>query len=115
MISLTITGLATAYCSIIGYIQLRDFAVANCRSQPPGMVGKSDYYVRIEDGTLHNNNNNNNDNNNNNNNGDGYSPPTYQSGRSMYQKSIYQSDGTPQFWGSHIYRPTQAAVAVTSR
>ena len=30
-------------------------------------------------------------------------------------RSIYQADGTPQFWGSQIYRPNQAAVAVTSR
>jgi hypothetical protein len=33
----------------------------------------------------------------------------------VYRPTIYQSDGTPQFWGAHIYRPTQAAVAVTSR
>ena len=52
LMSIIITGLATAYCSIIGYIKARDFAVANCRSQPPGMVGKSDYYVRIEDGPI---------------------------------------------------------------
>eukprot|EP00978_Attheya_sp_CCMP212_P013892 scaffold35017_cov49-Attheya_sp.AAC.1 len=49
IISALITGLSGAYCSIIGYIKVRDFAVANCRSQPPGMVGKSDYYVRLED------------------------------------------------------------------
>ena len=37
----------------------------------------------------------------------------YRGGR--YIPSIYQSDGTPQFWGGHIYRPTQAAVAMTNR
>lgn len=95
VISMLITGLSMAYCGIIGYIKVRDFAVANCRSQPPGMVGKSDYYVRIEEANK-----------------------LAQSGGSSsqpYKKSIYQSDGTPQFWGGHIYRPTQAAVAVTSR
>jgi len=87
--SMLITGLSCAYCSVIGYIKVRDFAVANSRSQPPGVVGegKSDYYVRLQD---HNN-------------------------RSGGSSNIYQSDGTPQFWGSQIYRPTQAAVAVTSR
>eukprot|EP00980_Cylindrotheca_fusiformis_P028005 scaffold22575_cov141-Cylindrotheca_fusiformis.AAC.36 len=93
VVSMSITGMAAAYMAIIGYIKLRDFAVANGRSQPPGMAEKSDYYVKIRDG-----------------------PAT---GRSLeegsYQRTIYQSDGTPQFWGGHIYRPTQAAVAVTSR
>jgi hypothetical protein len=77
--SMLVTGLSAAYCSVIGYIKVRDFAVANSRSQPPGVLdGKSDYYVSNED-------------------------------------NIYQADGEPQFWGSQIYRPTQAAVAVTSR
>lgn len=77
--SMLVTGLAAAYCSVIGYIKIRDFAVANSRSQPPGILdGKSDYYVSSE-------------------------------------RNIYQADGEPQFWGSQIYRPTQAAVAVTSR
>jgi hypothetical protein len=77
--SMLITGLSAAYCSVIGYIKVRDFAVANSRSQPPGVLdGKSDYYVSNEN-------------------------------------NIYQADGEPQFWGSQIYRPTQAAVAVTSR
>ena len=94
--SMLITGLSCAYCSVIGYIKVRDFAVANSRSQPPGVVGegKSDYYVRLQD---HNNNNN------------------RGSGGGGGGSNIYQSDGTPQFWGSQIYRPTQAAVAVTSR
>ena len=95
-LSMLITGLSAAYCGVIGYIKIRDFAVANSRSQPPGVVeGKSDYYVRIEDGI----------------------PPSPSDGSmiSYYRPSIYQSDGTPQFWGQHIYRPTQAAVAITSR
>lgn len=90
VVSMLITGLATAYCSVIGYIKMRDFAVANTRSQPPGLLGKSDYYVQLKD------------------NQHPHDPE-------FYQQSIYQSDGNPQFWGSHIYRPTQAAVAVTSR
>lgn len=98
--SMMITGLSAAYCSVIGYIKIRDFAVANSRSQPPGVVGegKSDYYVRLQDhhspSSLHHNKNHH---------------------QHHPQRSIYQSDGTPQFWGSQIYRPTQAAVAVTSR
>jgi hypothetical protein len=91
VISMTITGLATAYCSVIGYIKVRDFAVANVRSQPPGMVGKSDYYIKIGDHG-----------------GEAAFHP-------HYKKTIYQADGNPQFWGGHIYRPTQAAVAITSR
>lgn len=91
VISMSITGMASAYMGIIGYIKLRDFAVANGRSQPPGMAEKSDYYVKIRDG------------------------PAPKSDDGSYQRTIYQSDGTPQFWGGHIYRPTQAAVAVTSR
>jgi hypothetical protein len=97
VMSMLITGVAAAYCSVIGYIKVRDFSVANARSQPPGVVnGKSDYYVRIEDG------------------GAGGAIKSTSSDGS-YRPSIYQSDGTPQFWGAHIYRPTQAAVAVTSR
>jgi hypothetical protein len=40
---------------------------------------------------------------------------SYQESGGRYVQSIYQSDGTPQFWGGHIYRPTQAAVAMTNR
>lgn len=104
VISMLVTGLAAAYCSIIGYIKVRDFAVANSRSQPPGMVGKTDFYAQIDDATP---------------------PPIQQSPsqasfassshRDHYHVPIYQSDGNPQFWGGHIYRPTQAAVAITSR
>jgi len=102
VVSMLITGLSAAYCSIIGYIKLRDFAVANCRSQPPGMVGKSDYYVEIKDGGRLSPSG-------------GSSSASLSSNPRYYQQSIYQADGTPQFWGGHIYRPTQAAVAVTSR
>jgi hypothetical protein len=137
MISIWITVLSLSYCSIIGYVKIRDFVVANGRSQPPasgggsgGGGGRSDYYVAVKNVS-----------------GVGggggadagmrtvagssseaggsevTSPssagmyPSYQVGsdRNRYSTSIYQSDGTPQFWGSHIYRPTQAAVALTNR
>jgi len=93
VVSVIITALAAAYCSIIGYIKLRDFAVANSRSQPPGIIGRSDYYVRIDENAKMN----------------------YKDEDRIHDQRIYQSDGTPQFWGGHIYRPTQAACAVTSR
>ena len=104
VISMLVTGLAAAYCSIIGYIKVRDFAVANSRSQPPGIVGKSDFYAQVDDAA----------------------PPPIQETSSQgsfgsthhknhYHVPIYQADGNPQFWGGHIYRPTQAAVAITSR
>mmetsp|Transcript_49200 Transcript_49200/g.73150 ORF Transcript_49200/g.73150 Transcript_49200/m.73150 type:complete len:494 (-) Transcript_49200:156-1637(-) len=124
VVSLSITGLAAAYCSIIGYIKVRDFTVANCRSQPPGMVGKSDYYVRIDDAnrasveSCCNDGHHGHDDDHSMQDGGGEGGESYQrssSHRTYYEKSIYQADGTPQFWGGHIYRPTQAAVAVTSR
>jgi len=86
VVSMLITGLSASYCCVIGYIKVRDFAVANTRSQPPGLVGKSDYFVVANAKT-----------------------------NSSTDGDMYQSDGNPQFWGSHIYRPTQAAAAVTSR
>jgi hypothetical protein len=95
--SMLITGVSAAYCSVIGYIKVRDFTVANSRSQPPGVIdAKSDYYVSIGGVSATWSQ-------------DSHSNPHHQ------LPAIYQSDGTPQFWGSHIYRPTQAAVAVTSR
>jgi hypothetical protein len=102
VVSMLVTFLAFAYCSVIGYIKIRDFAVANSRSQPPGMAGKSEYYVRLSDDHTDD---------------DGAASVASESTANLrrYQKSIYQADGTPAFWGSHIYRPTQAAVAVTSR
>ena len=101
VISMLITGLATAYCGVIGYIKVRDFAVANSRSQPPGVaVGKSDYYVQIGNSSAP---------------GNGSVRAGHQVHPSQYQPTIYQADGTPQFWGNQIYRPTQAAVAITSR
>ena len=95
VLSVFVTALAWVYCCIIGYILARDFAVANGRSQPPGMGGKSDYYVRLTDKSET---------------GEEHHPPS-----SRRSRQIYQSDGTPQFWGMQINRPTQAAVAVTSR
>ena len=143
IVSVWITVLSMSYCSIIGYVKVRDNAVANGRSQPPGMgitsSGRSDYYVMVENvGNVDD--------------GGRTTPaeaaacaslgnnitsvgsdvgttvsavsstgevryPSYQDGssRRRYGPSIYQSDGTPQFWGGHIYRPTQAAVAMTNR
>ena len=109
VMSVLITGMSCAYCSVIGYIQVRDFSIANGRSQPPEMAGRSDYYVKVGDGDAA---------------GGGGGSGRSGSGRSSYssyqdgyggESTIYQADGTPQFWGSHIYKPTQAAVAVTSR
>jgi len=111
VMSVLITGLSLAYCSIIGYIQVRDFSIANSRSQPPEMAGRSDYYVKVADGDAAGG-------------GSGGGGSASGSGRSSYssyqdgyggESTIYQADGTPQFWGNHIYKPTQAAVAVTSR
>mmetsp|Transcript_23591 Transcript_23591/g.27331 ORF Transcript_23591/g.27331 Transcript_23591/m.27331 type:complete len:475 (-) Transcript_23591:347-1771(-) len=136
VISMLITGLATAYCGVIGYIKIRDFAVANTRSQPPGIMtvgdyslssggnvyvnssqrhgtqGNSDYYVPI--GEANNSMNSREQHlsalNNNSN-----TARLQQTHPAQYNKTIYQADGTPQFWGNQIYRPTQAAVAITSR
>jgi len=107
--SMLINGLAAAYCAVIGYVKCRDFAVANTRAQPVSVLwpspvfspgkGKnpptvSDYYVRL-------------------------GPLDEETASSVsgapYRPTIYQADGEPQFWGQEIYRPTQAAVAVTSR
>eukprot|EP00535_Pseudo-nitzschia_heimii_P010531 CAMPEP_0197174092 /NCGR_PEP_ID=MMETSP1423-20130617/767_1 /TAXON_ID=476441 /ORGANISM="Pseudo-nitzschia heimii, Strain UNC1101" /LENGTH=444 /DNA_ID=CAMNT_0042622989 /DNA_START=9 /DNA_END=1340 /DNA_ORIENTATION=- len=115
VVSMLITGLASAYCGVIGYIKVRDFAVANARSQPPGIMmvgdysmstygdsrtgggnnkGNSDYYVPIS-------------------NADVSSRQRHdqqlqklsttnhrvqQTHPAQYSKTIYQADGTPQFW-----------------
>lgn len=104
VISMLVTGLAAAYCSIIGYIKVRDFAVANSRSQPPGMAGKTDFYAQVDDAApfpiLESSSH-------------GSFAPSHH--KNHYHVPIYQADGNPQFWGGHIYRPTQAAVAITSR
>ena len=125
VISMLITGLATAYCSVIGYIKVRDFAVANVRSQPPGVLAggaKSDYYVQISGGGGAAGGGNNVPPGNGG--GDGGGSDREGSSSSLnstlqqqdqYNKTIYQADGNPQFWGNQIYRPTQAAVAITSR
>jgi hypothetical protein len=142
--SVWITVSSMSYCSIIGYVKVRDFVVANGRSQPPGMNpgagmgGRSDYYLAVDGAAMGRGNG-----------GDGATCPipqaayaavspsmsgsdvggggrnlanttaysSYQDGMiaGRYVQSIYQSDGTPQFWGGHIYRPTQAAAAMTNR
>jgi len=129
VISMLITGIASAYCGVIGYIKVRDFAVANSRSQPPGIMmvgdfsmsgdvrggesgnnkGNSDYYVPIGDAA----------------NGNSRQRQHQTTGKTNYRlqqthpahyhKTIYQADGTPQFWGNQIYRPNQAAVHIVSR
>lgn len=136
MLSIWIAVLSLSYCSIIGYVKIRDFVVANGRSQPPvggvGGGGRSDYYVAVKnvsgdrrgggeaDGGVKPGGNDDAGAS------DVTSPtsssvgmyPSYQvgnDGNNRYSSSIYQSDGTPQFWGGHIYRPTQAAVAMTNR
>ena len=131
VISMLITGLASAYCGVIGYIKVRDFAVANTRSQPPGIMtvgeyslstygdkshsssnnkGNSDYYVPIGNNTSGGNSRLRQQTN--------VSTTNFrlqQTHPAQYSKTIYQADGTPQFWGNHIYRPNQAAVHTVSR
>jgi len=153
IVSVWITVLSMSYCSIIGYVKVRDIAVANGRSQPPGMlslgsnvgdgrsgsgsnngtmnvggsVGRSDYYAMLDNvsgmmthgtslrNTVGSNRGSDAGASSIGNGEGGYS--SYQDGEvtRRYAPSIYQSDGTPQFWGGHIYRPTQAAVAMTNR
>lgn len=125
VLSVALTGLSFAYCSIIGYVKARDFAVANGRSQPPGMVGKSDYYVQeelgsgagLEAGMNFGNGNGNAGTGFGGNAGEGWLGVTsYQNGAGVKVKqTIYQADGTPRFFGGQIYKPTQAAVSLTSR
>ncbi|KAL3796153.1 hypothetical protein HJC23_000656 [Cyclotella cryptica] len=120
-VCVSITMLAMSYCSIIGYIKLRDVAVANGRSQPMGVmtdaIGRSDCYANIENVNTTNGgweNRNGEDKESSCSASTGYSSYQGGSGGRRYP-SIYQSDGTPQFWGGHIYRPMQAAVAMTNR
>ena len=125
VLSVALTGLSFAYCSIIGYVKARDFAVANGRSQPPGMVGKSDYYVQeelgsgagLEAGVNFGNANGNSGSGFGGNAGEGEIGVTsYQNEAGVKVKqTIYQADGTPRFFGGQIYKPTQAAVSLTSR
>jgi hypothetical protein len=140
VMSMLITGLASAYCGVIGYIKVRDFAVANTRSQPPGIMTVGDYSLstygdnsRVGGGSSSNNKGN----------SDYYVPigdaggsaassrqrhhqqqqqnvstsnfKLQQTHPAQYNKTIYQADGTPQFWGNQIYRPNQAAVHTVSR
>jgi hypothetical protein len=115
-----ITGLSSAYCCVIGYIQIRDIAVANARSQPPGITSdatayparpcKSDYYVRIDEADQHSDVATSTANSN------IHVASLYrQLHPGSYRRTIYQADGTPQFWGAHIHHPTQAAAALTNR
>lgn len=115
VLSVALTGLSFAYCSIIGYVKARDFAVANGRSQPPGMVGRTDYYVQEEFGA---------GNNTYVRYGGGDGENEVEGGVNSYQhgttgtktkQTIYQADGTPRFFGGQIFKPTQAAVSLTSR
>eukprot|EP00573_Skeletonema_grethae_P000591 CAMPEP_0201691782 /NCGR_PEP_ID=MMETSP0578-20130828/4848_1 /ASSEMBLY_ACC=CAM_ASM_000663 /TAXON_ID=267565 /ORGANISM="Skeletonema grethea, Strain CCMP 1804" /LENGTH=518 /DNA_ID=CAMNT_0048177045 /DNA_START=113 /DNA_END=1669 /DNA_ORIENTATION=- len=126
MISVAITVLAMSYCSIIGYVKVRDIAVAAGRSQPAGTFDggdedglKSDYYSKVDNvsgssgagGGIDEESGS-----NPNNSSSLYS--SYQAGldgKRRYEPSIYQSNGMPQFLGGHIYRPTQAAVSMTNR
>lgn len=150
LVSVWITVSSSSYCCIIGYVKMRDFVVANGRSQPAGMGGwgnigkgggRSDYYY-LDSGLVGEKDRKNEVGSS----GSGragvtasipqaayatVAPSTvgsdtgtttttsayssYQGSGGRYVQSIYQSDGTPQFWGGHIYRPTQAAVAMTNR
>jgi len=128
VISMLITGLASAYCGVIGYIKVRDFAVANTRSQPPGIMTVGDYSL-----SSYNDGRGSSSSNNSKGNSDYYVPignpgsrprqpnvsatnfRLQQTHPAQYSKTIYQADGTPQFWGNQIYRPNQAAVHTVSR
>lgn len=141
MLSVAITMLAMSYCSIIGYVKVRDVAVAAGRSQPAGSFvfgggesgsggsgsfssnddggWRSDYYSKVDNVSSNSRRGNSNENDEegggSSNENDRYS--SYQAGGdgSRYVPSIYQSDGMPQFLGGHIYRPTQAAITMTNR
>jgi hypothetical protein len=115
VLSVALTGVSCAYCSIIGYVKARDFAIANGRSQPPGMAGKSDYYVQLEE-DLGDDHRRGNGRNRKGGSGGGYKSYQDDGGeKKTLKKAIYQADGTPRFFGGQIYKPTQAAVNLTSR
>jgi len=127
IVSVSITILAMSYCSIIGYVKVRDVAVANGRSLFPGMentvAGKAEY-VMIESVAKGGTSSGSSVMNASEVSGSEFSvTSSYQDGAGgrrtgttrRYVPSIYQADGTPQFWGGHIYRPTQAAVALSGR
>jgi hypothetical protein len=152
LVSVWITVSSSSYCCIIGYVKMRDFVVANGRSQPTGMGGwgnigkgggRSDYYY-LDSGFVGEKDRKFGSGGRGRSSGYGVTasipqaayaavaPSTvgsdtgttttttsayssYQGSGGRYVQSIYQSDGTPQFWGGHIYRPTQAAVAMTNR
>jgi hypothetical protein len=112
VMSMLITGLSAGYCGIIGYIKVRDFAVANARSLPP-KISKSDYYYYQQQQQHYRNIDDPEEYNHSSAGSRRRNSGNTSSGSSVI--NIYQSDGNPLFWGSYIYRPTQAAVAVTSR
>eukprot|EP00957_Ditylum_brightwellii_P212179 15367044-Ditylum_brightwellii.AAC.2 len=91
-------GVATAYCGIVGYIHTHDFAVANSCSQPPATVGKSDYYVQVDDISVNWHTPN------------GLVPCTNDGGLDYLSGGWYTT-----VLGKHIYRPAQAAVTVTNQ
>ena len=78
-------------------------AASNTRSQPSVFAGKLDYCVELQDSYM----------------GGGIGGPTGSAASirdpRYYEKTIYQADENPQFWGQHIYRPAQATVEITSR
>ncbi|GFH55475.1 hypothetical protein CTEN210_11951 [Chaetoceros tenuissimus] len=112
VLSVAVTAMSFAYCSCIGYVKARDFAVANGRSQPPGMVGKSDYYVELGFGTQgYNNKKKDSDGKKDDSDDDDDMDDLMYGGKN----SIYQADGTPKYYGNQITKPTQAAVNMTSR
>jgi hypothetical protein len=140
MISVAITVLAMSYCSIIGYVKVRDVVVAAGRSQPAGTFGvgnnksgngsgwRSDYYSKVDNvsdnsgaarerrkGDANNGYDEESRSNSNNHQYSSYQAGEGGDGNTRYVPSIYQSDGMPQFLGGHIYRPTQAAVTMTNR
>jgi hypothetical protein len=116
-VCVSITMLSMSYCSIIGYIKLRDVAVANGRSQPTGSsFGRSDCYADVDNVKKGYNNDDCKSTTAGSEAGSGSTYSSYQDGGvARRYPSIYQSDGTPQFWGGHIYRPMQAAVSMTNR
>ena len=99
---LTHIGTSCAYCSIIGYIKARDFAVGNDRSQP-SKEGRNEFYRPMKGKDSVQNTKRNETRN------DRLYGQTYQ------ESSLYQSDGNPQFLGTYIERPNQAAISAPNR
>jgi hypothetical protein len=123
--SLIVSLIATAYGSIIGYVRFRDYVVANCRSQTPGVTLRSDYYFIDDDNSSSNAQ---------------YNGTTQQqrhekraeqrerNEEELYEQlqeqqqghkqkafSHYQASGEPRFKGNSIRWPSQAASHVNTR